>query len=380
MEEEAAVALNPASIPAILAAHVAAHAGEIVLRKKDHGIWKSTNWAELGTRVSEVSAGLMAMGFRPGDVACIVAETRPEWAYIDLGILGAAGISGGIHPENDAEQLGQMLRAARCRVLFVENDEQLDKALLVRERCPALQRIVIIDIKGLREFADPMCVSLQEFVVSDAAARSATVTAEQPAILLLREGSQQTLNHGEAIELINHARASLPLRAGDERLALLPMSEVMERLLGLYLSLAARIVSNYLENPDTAVENLQELQPTALLTDARIWQMLHDRIQTATAEATRLQRMLYRGAVAIAARGGVAAWLARVAVLHAVKREIGLGRLRVAYAGGTRLPPEIERWAAALGIRIQHIDGKATQGIALGEQRYQPLHEAVYGT
>ena len=121
MEEEAAVALNPASIPAILAAHVAAHSGEIVLRKKDRGIWKAITWGELGTRVHEVSVGLTKMGFRPGDVACVLAETRPEWAYIDLGILAAAGISGGIQPDTDAEQLGRVLRDSRCRVLFVEN-------------------------------------------------------------------------------------------------------------------------------------------------------------------------------------------------------------------------------------------------------------------
>jgi long-chain acyl-CoA synthetase len=379
MEEEAAVALNPASIPAILAAQVKAHAGEIVLRKKDHGIWKATTWAELGARVSEVSSGLTAMGFRPGDVACIVAETRPEWAHIDLGILGAAGICGGIHPEIDAEQLGHVLREARCRVLFAENEEQLDKALLVRDRCPALQRIVIMDMKGLREFADPLCVSLQEFVVFGPAEFIA-VTSEQPAMLLLREGSQQTLSHGEAIELIDRARSSLSLRPGDERLALLPMNEVMERVLGFYLSISARIISNYLENPDTTVENLQEVQPTVLATDARIWQMLHDRIETAAAGATRLQRVLYRWAMVTAARGGPTAWLARVTVLHAVKREIGLGRLRVAYSGGARLAPQTERWAAALGIRIQYIDGKTTQGIAFGEQQYQPLKEAAYGT
>ena len=68
MEEEAAVALNPASIPAILAARVAAHAGDIVLRKKDHGIWKATTWAELGVHVRQISSGLKAIGFRPGDV------------------------------------------------------------------------------------------------------------------------------------------------------------------------------------------------------------------------------------------------------------------------------------------------------------------------
>src|SRR5690348_11661893 len=380
MEEEAAVALNPASIPAILAANVAAHSGEIILRKKDRGIWKAVTWGELSTRVREVSSGLAKMGFRPGDVACVLAETRPEWAYIDLGILAAAGISGGIQSDTDAEQLGQVLRDSRCRVLFVENEEQIDKALLMRDRCPALQRIVIIDMKGLRDFADPMCVSLKAFVGADPKVAPVTIAAEQPAVLLVRDGNLQTLSHGETMSLIADARRNLSLHPNDERLALLPMSEVMERILGLYLSLETRIVSNYLENPDTAVENLQELQPTVLATDARTWQMLRDRIEAAASNATRLQRMLYRWAISAAGRRGPSAWLARATVLRAVKREIGLGRLRVAYAGGARLSPESERWTAALGINIRYVDGKATQGIALDEQRYQALKEAAYGT
>ena len=145
------MALTPASIPAILAARVAAHGNDIVLRKKDHGIWKATTWQQLGARVREVGLGLKAIGFRPGDVACVVAETRPEWVHIDLGILGAGGVTGGIHPEQEAEPFGHALRDSRCRVLFVENDEQLDKALLVRDRCPALQRIVVSDLKGVRD-------------------------------------------------------------------------------------------------------------------------------------------------------------------------------------------------------------------------------------
>jgi long-chain acyl-CoA synthetase len=380
MEEEAAVALNPASLPAILATNVAAHSGEIILRKKDRGIWKAITWGELNTHVREVSTGLTKMGFRPGDVACVLAETRPEWVYVDLGILAAAGISGGLRPDGDAEELGQVLRDSRCRVLFVENEEQLDKTLLIRDRCPALQRIVIIDMKGLRDFADPMCVSLQAFAGSNHEVTPVVITSEQPAVLLARDGNLQTLSHGETISLIADARAKLPLRSNDERLALLPMSEVMERVLGLYLSLEARVISNYLENPDTAVENLQELQPTVLATDARIWQMLRDRIEAAATSATHLQRLLYRWAMAVAARRGPAAWLARATVLRAVKREIGLGRLRVAYAGGPRLSPESERWTAALGVNIRHVDGKATQGIALDEQRHQALKEAVYGT
>ena len=66
-------------------------------------------------------------------------------------------------------------------------------------------------------------------------------------------------------------------------------------------------------------------------------------------------------------------------MLRAVRRELGLSRLRCAYIGGASLAPEIERWAAALGITIQHIDGQATRGTAL-DARYQALMEEAYGT
>ena len=132
--------------------------------------------------------------------------------------------------------------------------------------------------------------------------------------------------------------------------------------------------------PTRLIENLQELQPTVLATDARIWQILRDRIEAAAASATPSSAH----AVSLGDRGGSQAWTDRLAgaryVLRSVKREIGLGRLRVAYAGGARLSPEIERWATGLGINIRHIDGQATQGTALDEQRYQALMEEAYGT
>ncbi len=381
MEEEAAVALT---IPALVAERAAARGGEIVLRKKDRGIWKATTWAQLAARVRDIGGGLKAIGFRPGDVACVLAETRPEWVQIDLAILGAGGVSGGVHPELEAEPLGHALRDARCRVLFVENEEQLDKALLIRETCPSLQRIVVIDMKGLRDFADPMCESLQSFTArgsdGDWDAGIAAIAADQPAVLLLpRNGARRTLTHADALHLMANARAMLPLKQGDERLALLPMCQVMERVLGLYLSLDAGVISNYLENPDTVVENLQEVQPTVLATDPQIWQLLYTRITNAAAGATVVQRLLYRAAISAAAGGGGAALVARIGVLRAVRRELGLTRLRCAYMGGGRLQPEIDSWAAALGINIQHIDGQATRGVAL-DARYQALMEEAYGT
>jgi long-chain acyl-CoA synthetase len=397
VEEEAAVALNPGvhpdGIPALVAARVAAHGAESVLRKKDRGVWQAVSWSDLGARVREVGMGLKAIGFRRGDVACVLAETRPEWVYVDLGILGAGGVSGGIHPAEEPDQLGQALQTAGCRVLFVENDEQLDKVLLVRDRCPTLQRVVIFDMKGLRDFADPLCDSFDVFVArgaqhdrahaADWDQGVAAIVADQPAVLLLPHGGTagkgRTLTHGDALHLIANARALLGVSPGAERLALLPMCHVMERVLGLYLALDARVVSNYLENPDTVLENLQEVQPTMLGTDPQIWERLHARASSAAAGATRLQRLLYGWAIAAAQRGGLQAQLARLCVLRAVRRELGLSRLRHAYTGAASPPPEIGRWAAALGIAIQQIDGQATRGAGV-DARYRALMEVAYGT
>jgi long-chain acyl-CoA synthetase len=391
------VALNPGTQPttisALVAARVSAHPAEIILRKKHRGIWQAETWSELGARVREVGMGLKAFGFQPGDTACVLAETCPEFVYVDLGILGAGGISGGINPVDEAEPVAQALHQSGCRVLFVENEEQLDKVLVVRDRCPKLQRIVIFDMKGLRDFADPLCESFQTFVArgaehdhahaADWDAGIAAITADQPAVLLFPHGDVpgkgHVLTHGDVLHLIANARSLLAPRVGDERLALLPMCHVMERVFGLYLALDARAVSNYLENPDTVMENLQEVQPTMLGTDPQVWERLHARSTSAADGATRMQRRLYRMAIAAGQRGGFLGALARLCVLRGVRRELGLNRLRHAYIGAASLPADIERWATALDITIQRIDGRATRDTTV-DARYRALMEEAYGT
>jgi long-chain acyl-CoA synthetase len=367
LEEETIVALT---IPALIADRIAARGSETVLRRKYRGIWQAVSWSQLGTHVRGVTAGLAAIGFQPGEVACVLAETRPESVYADLGILSAGGVSGAIHPAIEPEALADVVRQARCRVLFAENEEQLDKALAIRDSCPTLQRIVVFDMKGLRDFADPMCESLQNFSSRTGNAATVAVGLDHPAVLLPQG---QVLTHGDALHLVEHARSLLQPRKGDERVALLPMSDAVERVLGLYLSLDVGAISNYLESPETVVENLQEVQPTLLGTDPRIWQLLYDRVCDAAENATSLQRSLYRWATA--SSGGP---LARLLVLNAVRREIGLGRLHRAYIGTGSLPAEIMRWTTVLGIELKQIDGQTSSGAAAGA-RYRAHMQEAYG-
>ena len=114
---------------------------QVILRQKQFGIWQAVTWAELGRAAREVAMGLASLGFASGETASIQANTNREWLYADLGILCAGGVSNGIYPTDAASQTEYLMSDSTSVFLFVEDEEQLDKALEVRDRLPALRKI-----------------------------------------------------------------------------------------------------------------------------------------------------------------------------------------------------------------------------------------------
>jgi len=331
---------DPAAIPAMVCQRAATHGGETILRRKHRGIWQSTTWAQLEAAVRAAGMGLRAVGCAPGEVVAVLSDTRPEWVFSDLGALGAGLRCVGVDP---ADEPADRLRGLGCRVLFVENEEKLDTALQVAGECAALEHLVIFDMKGLRDLADPRCESFAEFCA--------------------RGIAHDRANPGSWEIGISACACDPPaLRGADERLAFLPMSDPAERVHGCYRALLGGIVSNYVENPETVLENLQEVQPTVLCAAGDTWEQLHARVERAVAEATPLQRLAYRTAIAMAAGGPGSRWLADRIVLRNVRRDIGLDRLRLASVATRPVSPEVARWYRALGIDLRAVDDEAGGG------------------
>jgi long-chain acyl-CoA synthetase len=361
--EEAAVVELSATIPALLSQQVATYGSETILREKDRGIWNAVSWTALDEQVRRIGEGLRAAGLRSGEVVAVLSETRPEFVYTDLAILGCGAASLAISTDADGATVGAILRDTGAALAIVEGEEQLDKLLTVRADCPALRRIVIIDMKGLRDFRDDDCTSLAALIegggTSDWRAVTASVTPEQvAAIVVTRDGTRHDLTHAGILRQIDAIGEQLGLRAGDERLAVLPMCDPAERVLGLYVALKHRIVSDYLENPETATENLREVKPTVFGANTEAWERLHARIGGLAGNATFIQRRLYQWAVGSGEGpgGGPKRTLARMLVSRAVRAELGFGRLRVAFVGDRPLPPEILHWALALGITVRYLN------------------------
>ena len=134
------------------------------IREKKFGIWQPTSWRQWLQISKDIAYALHATGFKPGDVASIIANAVPEWVYADMGILCAGGVSSGIYPTDSSVQVEYLINNSSTRVIFAEDEEQLDKILSCRARCPTLQKIVVFDMEGLAGFSDPMVMSLAEFI------------------------------------------------------------------------------------------------------------------------------------------------------------------------------------------------------------------------
>ncbi|HVZ10320.1 AMP-binding protein [Rhodopila sp.] len=372
---------DTASLPALVAHRAAAAPSKVILRRKARGIWHAVTWMQLAEQVGRIAAGLYRLDIEPGDAVAIIAETRPETVYCDLAAQACGGVSVAIEAGAEADQIAHILRATGCRLIFVEGEEQLDKLLTIRDGCPALSHIVIFDMKGLREFQDPQCVSLADFAdrgdrTFDWTAAARTVRTDNPAVILFPAddptSSGQVLTHRDVLRILGQARDRLAMSAKDERLAVLSMADPTERIWGLYAALDRGCISNYLESADTAVENLQELRPTVLGADAEAWAHLHARAMRSAAGATAVHRLMYNWAIKAGRFNGSASRLADLLVLRSIRRESGLSRLRLAYVGGAPVNPVALDWARSLGIQIERIDDIPPPG-EQPERQYDPV-------
>src|SRR2546422_2914929 len=234
------------------------------IREKKFGIWQPTSWRQWLEISRDIAYALHATGFRPGDVASIIANAVPEWVYADMGILCAGGVSSGIYPTDSSSQVEYLINDSSTKVIFAEDEEQLDKILSCRSRCPTLQKIVVFDMEGLSGFTDPMVLSLAEFMALGRNHEQGNDTlwdemigsrsAGDLAILVYTSGTtgppKGAMHSNRSVtHQMRHANDLFPSTDSEERLVFLPLCHVAERIGGLLLSPGLGAGVDFAQNP-----------------------------------------------------------------------------------------------------------------------------------
>jgi len=365
---------------------VAQRGEKVWLREKDLGVWRSWSWTQVGEAVREIAGGLLSLGFAAGDTSSILSNTVLEWVLCDLAVLSCGGVANGIYPTDAASQVHYLCEDSRTRVLFVEDDEQLDKALEVRAQLPLLAKIIVFDMEGLRDLDDPQVISLEALRVlgrafnaahPDAVAqRAAACKPEDLAILVYTSGTTgkpkgAMHTHGGLVYAAHGFNALLARNDTDEAMAFLPLCHIAERMGGEYMALYTGTRLNFVENPDTVPENVREIAPTVFTAVPRVWEKFYSGVTIALKESTRLQQAIYAWAIGVGrqiadrvlagqpvpaslkARFALARWLA----LDNVRKMIGIHRARYLVTGAAPISPELIRWYLALGVPMLEVWG-----------------------
>jgi long-chain acyl-CoA synthetase len=384
------------TLPRLFRHAVKERGDKVAMREKHLGIWRAISWRGYGERAKHVGLGLVSLGLKSRDIVSIVSDNCPEWLYSDMGVLSVGGVTNGIYTTDSPRQVAYIVNDSDSRFLFVENEEQLDKILAVREQCPGLLRIIVFDMDGLHSFRDaqvmPFAALLELGAAYDRSHPNAWDDmveiggAEDLAILVYTSGTTgppkgAMLSHRNILFQLAYSDFITRLHEGDNQLSFLPLCHIAERTFSVFGPLESGATVNFAESIETVPENIREVGPALFFAVPRIWERFYSGIALRMKDATLLGRLTYRWAIGVgmrmadcrveARRPGPALRLlhsvADFLVLENIRRALGLHRVRGAGTGAAPIAPELIKWYLALGIDMREVYGQTENcGLAAG--------------
>lgn len=381
------------SIHTMLADHANHRPDSIAMRQKRYGVWNEVTWGGLQELSYATAAGLIDLGMQQGDHIGILSENRSEWVQAQFGVGAAGGVAVGMYPTSPPAELDHLVNASDTTILFIEDQEQLDKIIALDGRVPQLRQLVVFDPKGCQDqnhlnlitWADLLArgrAALERGQRNEVLARIAKIQAEDTALMVFTSGSTGLPKAAE----ISYGNISAGTTVADdlfadygpgtEVLSYLPLCHIAEQAVTVINGLSRQFVMNFGESLRTITLDLREVAPQVFFGVPRIWERMQAGVmvqaQTAGPVRRRLTLLALKGAMERGAKRRDQ-WTGADRAAHAfwdtliyrhIRSYLGLGRVSFAISAAAPISEELLFFMRGIGVNLREAWGMSeTSGV-----------------
>ncbi len=371
MEASTAPTSATKTIAGLMPAAAAAHGEQVAIRYKRDGAWHDVSCNELAGIAEEVGLGLIDLGVQAGERVCILANTRPEWSYADMGATEAGTVVVPIYQTNSPEECEWVIADSGACAIFCEDESQLAKIAEIRERVPSLRHVIVFDPPA----GEPPlpAISLQELrergrghAPAELEARRTAVKPEDPFTIIYTSGTTGppkgcVLTHGNYRAILDMVedRGSLDSNAEDVVYLYLPLAHSFALLLQLVVFDLGVTLAYFGGDTKQIIVELSEVKPTYLPSVPRVFEKIYtlvsanvepEQLAKATAVGMKVRELELRGEpIPEELKAPFAE--ADERLFKNVRAAFG-GRLREAVSGAAPIAKEILEFFFACGVPV----------------------------
>ena len=375
------------TFPRLILHHAATRPEAPAIREKSLGIWQTWSWSEVADRVRALACGLSALGFKRGDNLAIIGDNRPHLYMMMAAAQSVGGVPVPLYQDAVSAEMLFVLQDAEVRFALVEDQEQVDKLLEIKDQLPCLEHIVYDDPRGMRHYTQTFLHDVHELMemgrihdrnhpdflngeIEQGHFDDVSVMLYTSGTTGKPKGVCQT--HASFIAAARGGIEVDRLTADEDILSYLPMAWVGDHLFSFAQATVAGFTINCPESGETVMTDLREIGPTYYFAPPRVFEGLLTSVMIRMEDASKIKQKLFHHFMAVAKRCGARILdgqpvstadrlqygLGNLLIYGPLRNALGMNRIRVAYTAGAAIGPELFSFYRSIGINLKQLYGQ----------------------
>ncbi|MHB8138347.1 MAG: AMP-binding protein [Smithellaceae bacterium] len=362
------------------------------IREKAYGIWRKYTWNDYLSYVKKTAAGFAALNMKRGDNLCMVVNNAPEWLFTELATHALGGTSLNLFTSSIADELAFSIGRISSPIVVVQDQEQVDKLLEVKDRLIHTLKVVYIDPTGMTSYEnDPWLISYaglleigEKFIADHPGYIEEEIGKGRPqdiAVMIQTSGTtgvpkMAMLSHRNLVTMAAQWIEAAHIKPEENWISMSPPAWIVDQMWGMGVALGSAMTMNFPETAETVLEDFRDIGPSILITASRFWEDMASRIRVKISDASFVKRKLFywgesvgRSVVEKKLHKQKISWPQKVlyqfmtlAVYNPLLDRLGCSHFHSAFTGGHPISPDVIGFFRAIGLNLKQCYGLTESG------------------